>query len=270
MSLLEQTPIAVCIQQENCKILQLNRSHGRFTVQNFAHELTAQLTTQRFKRCGLISALDYQAVHYQQLSNESSTVSVEESILQQLPSTMDNEAGFSYDFIQHDSGQIEAAVSSEKALHKLMSELAPLNMPVKVIEPIYHSIIRATNAILPYLWPKGSYFESNMKWVIAELRQDISTLIYCKNGHFQRFERIATAEIPNRLVAMDNHWLLSFGDKVAQSSLSHACDALSYTRHIVLSTTPLLQDVPAPTAAAIENEIALVGLALRGFSQWRH
>ncbi|WP_300320473.1 hypothetical protein [Idiomarina sp.] len=270
MSLLEQTPVAVCIQQENCKILQLNRSQGRFTVQNFAHELTAQLTTQRFKRSGLISALDYQAVHYQQLPNQPVADGVEESILQQLPSALDNESAFSYDYIQHNNGQIEAAVSSEKALHKLMSELAPLNMPVKVIEPIYHSIIRATNAVLPHLWPKGSHFESNMKWVIAELRQDISTLIYCKNGHFQRFERIATAEIPNRLVAMDNHWLLSFGDKVAQSSLSHACDALSYTRHIVLSTTPLLQDVPAPTAAAIENEIALVGLALRGFSQWRH
>ncbi|KPD24077.1 MULTISPECIES: hypothetical protein [Idiomarina] len=268
MSLLEQTPIAVCIQQENCKILQLNRSHGRFTVQNFAHELTAQLTTQRFKRCGLISALDYQAVHYQQLSNESSTVSVEESILQQLPSTMDNEAGFSYDFIQHDSGQIEAAISSERALQQLISDLAPLNIPVKVIEPIYHSIIRATNTLIPYLWPEGARFSSNMKWIIAELRQKVSTLIYCESGRFQRFEKLATAELLQRVSDMDDYWLFSFGDKVAQSALRTTCESQSFSKHIALSTAPLFADEPAPTVSALDNEIALVGLALRGFSQW--
>lgn len=268
MSLLEQTPIAVCIQQENCKVLQLIRSQGRFKVQHFAHELTAHINKQRLKRFGLISALDYQAVHYQQLPCQSSTASVEESILQQLPSSLDNESGFSYDYIQHNNGNIEAAVSSERALNNLMSELETMNIPVKVVEPIYSSIIRTTNALLPYLWPNEARFTSRMKWIIAELRQKVSTLIYCEHGRFQRFEKVATADLLARISEMDEYWLFSFGDKVAQSALQTTCESHAYTQHIRLSAAVLFEDEPAPTAAALDNEIALVGLALRGFSQW--
>lgn len=267
MSLLEQTPIAVCIQQDSCKVLRLGRRQGYFTVQSFSHELTEQINTKGLSRFGLISALDYQAVHYQQFAGQAAAVSVEESILQQLPSTLDNEGGFSYDFVQHHNGRIEAAISSEHTLQKLMSELAPLNIPVKIIEPVYHAIIRATNAVLPYLWPDHACFASNMKWAIVELRHNTSTLIYCEGGCFQRFEKIATTELLRKMTSLNDHWLLSFGDKVTQSVLQKACEEQSYTKHICLSAAPLLKDEPAPTVAALDNEFVLIGLALRGFSQ---
>jgi hypothetical protein len=61
---------------------------------------------------------------------------------------------------------------------------------------------------------------------------------------------------------------MSFGDKAVQSSLDRQFVGQPQLTHLVLTTTAFFKNNPAPIVAALDNEMVLLGLALRGFNQW--
>lgn len=272
MSLLNQRPLAVHVYKEHCLVLQLSRQGPRFRVEHFSQQHINSLSAQGLKRDGVVSALDYHATHYQKMSLEQG-VHIEEQLLQKLPPQIKNPAAISYDYAtQTDERHAETVVGQRSALDKLLNQLQPLNMPVQVVEPVYQSIVRAVNALLPYQWPHGIQFCHPMRWLILELRHPHSTLIYCENGVFQRFERVETAHLITRLSAPEPseyaRCIASFGDKAAQSALQRSLASHTKLPHIALSTAPFFEHNPTPIVSALDNEIVLLGLALRGFSQW--
>jgi hypothetical protein len=62
-------------------------------------------------------------------------------------------------------------------------------------------------------------------------------------------------------------WVMSFGDKAIQSQLERQLSN-QQLKHLALSTAPFFQNNVAPIVSALDNELVLLGLALRGFSQW--
>lgn len=272
MSLLNQRPLAVHVHQEHCLVLQLSRQGARFRVEHFSQQHINSLSPQGLKRDGVVSALDFHSTHYQKISLEQG-VHIEEQLLQKLPPQIKNPAAIRYDYTtQADEQHAETVVGQRSALDKLLNQLQPLNMPVQVVEPVYQSIVRAVNALLPYQWPDNIQFRHPMRWLILELRHPHSTLIYCENGVFQRFERVETADLIRQLNAPERSeytdCLASFGDKAAQSALKRSLVAHACVPHIALSTAPFFGHNPTPIVSALDNEIVLLGLALRGFSQW--
>ncbi|RUO64674.1 hypothetical protein [Idiomarina ramblicola] len=272
MSLLRQQPVAVQINRESCLVLQLSRQGQHFVVEHFSQQHHSSLSQQGLKKDGIVSALEYSATHYQKVPLGADR-QVEEQLLQKLPPQLKTHAGISYDYLTHDGDtEAEAVIGQRSALENLLTLLAPLDMPVQVVEPVYQSVVRATNAVLPYLWPSDTIFNDPMTWVIVELRQPQSILLYCRNGVFQRLEYVNSSNLIPFLLSSqfltEDSWLMSFGDKAMQSSLVRQLAEQPQLRHLVLSTAPFFSNNVAPIAAALDNEMALLGLALRGFSQW--
>jgi len=272
MSLLRQQPLAVQINRESCLVLQLSRQGQHFVVEHFSQQHKSSLSDQGLKKDGIVSALDYNATHYQTIPLEKDE-QVEEQLLQKLPPKLNTNTGISYDYFTHSDGQqAEAVIGQRSALESLLTVLAPLKMPVQVVEPVYQSVVRAANAVLPYLWPDDTIFEDSMKWVIIELRQPQSILLYCKGGIFQRLEYVNSSNlIPFLLSAQfftQCRWVMSFGNKAMQSSLERQLAEQQQLRHLMLSTAPFFGSNIAPIVSALDNEMVLLGLALRGFSQW--
>ncbi|MCK7459821.1 hypothetical protein [Idiomarina aminovorans] len=272
MSLLRQQPLAVQINRESCLVLQLSRQGQHFVVEHFSQQHKSSLSDQGLKRDSIVSALDYSATHYQKIPLEKDQ-QVEEQLLQKLPPQLKANTGISYDYFTHSCEQeAEAVIGQRSALENLLTLLAPLQMPVQVVEPVYQSVVRATNAVLPYLWPDNTVFEESMKWVIVELRQPQSILLYCESGVFQRLEYVNSSNLIPFLLsaqfATQSRWIMSFGDKAMQSSLGRQLAEQQHLRHLVLSTAPFFGNNIAPIVSALDNEMVLLGLALRGFSQW--
>ena len=272
MSLLRQQPLAVQINRENCLVLQLSRRGRHFVVEHFSQQHQSSLTDKGLKPDSIVSALDYSATHYQKIPLDNNQ-QVEEQLLEKLPPQLKRNTGINYDYCTHSHGQeAEAIIGQRSALENLLALLAPLKMPVQVIEPVYQSVVRAANAVLPYLWPDNTKFETNMKWVVVDLRQQQSTLLYCKNGVFQRLDSVDTNNLVSFLLkAQLSHqfsWVMSFGDKAIQSQLERQLSNQQQLKHLALSTAPFFQNNVAPIISALDNELVLLGLALRGFSQW--
>lgn len=272
MSLLRQQPLAVQINRENCLVLQLSRRGRHFVVEHFSQQHKNSLNGKGLKPDNIVSALDYSATHYQKIPLNNSEP-VEEQLLEKLPPQLKHNTGISYDYFTHSHGkEADAVIGQRSALEELLTSLAPLHMPVQVIEPVYQSVMRATNAVLPYLWPDNTKFETNMTWVVIELRQPQSILLYCKNGVFQRLDYVDTKNLVAFLLkAQLSHpfnWVMSFGDKAIQSQLERQLSEQQKIRHQVLSTAPFFQNNVPPIVSALDNELVLLGLALRGFSQW--
>jgi len=270
MSLLRQQPLAVQMNRESCLVLQLSRQGRHFVVDHFSQQHKDSLSDKGLKKDGIVSALDYTATHYQKIALDNRN-QVEEQLLEKLPPQLKTSSGISYDYFTRDS-EAEAVIGQRSALENLLALLAPLQMPVHVVEPAYQSVVRATNAVLPYLWPDNAVFESTMRWVIVELRQPRSIVLYCKGGVFQRLEYVDTFNLlPHLLSAQLSgkfSWVMSFGDKAVQSSLDRQFVGQPQLTHLVLTTTAFFKNNPAPIVAALDNEMVLLGLALRGFSQW--
>lgn len=272
MSLLRQQPLAVQINRENCLVLQLSRRGRHFVVEHFSQQHQSSLTDKGLKPDSIVSALDYSATHYQKIPLDNNQ-QVEEQLLDKLPPQLKRNTGISYDYFTHSHGkEAEAVIGQRSALEHLLVLLAPLKMPVQVVEPVYQSVVRAANAVLPYLWPDNTEFETNMEWVVVELRQQQSILLYCKNGVFQRLDSVDTNNLVSFLLkAQLSHqfsWVMSFGDKAIQSQLERQLSNQQQLKHLVLSTAPFFQNNVAPIVSALDNELVLLGLALRGFSQW--
>lgn len=272
MSLLRQQPLAVQINRENCLVLQLSRQGRHFVVEHFSQQHQNSLSDEGLKPDSIVSALDYSATHYQKIPLDNNE-QVEEQLLEKLPPQLQHNTGISYDYCTHShSKEAEAVIGQRSALEDLLILLAPLQMPVQVVEPVYQSVVRATNAVLPYLWPDHAEFKTNMEWVVIELRQPQSILLYCKNGVFQKLEYVDTNNLlPFLLTAQLSHpfnWVMSFGDKAIQSQLERQLYDQQNLRHLTLSTAPFFQNNVAPIVSALDNELVLLGLALRGFSQW--
>jgi len=272
MSLLRQQPLAVQINRENCLLLQLSRQGRHFVVEHFSQQQKNSLNDQGLKKDGIVSALDYNATHYQKIPLKNGG-QVEEQLLQKLPPQLKTHTGISYDYFTHSHGEeAEAVIGQRSALENLLTLLAPLHMPVQVVEPVYQSVVRAVNAVLPYFWPDDTEFKANMQWVVIELRQPQSVVLYCKSGIFQRLEYIDTQNLVNFLqsdqLSNDIKWVMSFGDKAIQSQLERQLSEQQKLRHLALSTAPFFQKNVAPIVSALDNELVLLGLALRGFSQW--
>lgn len=267
MSLLHLQSLAVQINREHCLVLQLSRQSQHFVVEHFSQQHYSSLGHQKLKKGQVVSALDYSATHYQKIPLKAE-FQVEEQLLQKLPPQLKTDTGITYDYVTDDNSELEAVIGHRSALEKLLIQLEPLQMPVQVVEPTYQSVVRATNALLPYLWPDDALFESLMEWVIIELRRPQCIALYCKNGVFQRLEYVDTTHLITFLLSTELRWVMSFGDKALQSSLEQQLAEHSPLQHIALSTAPFFNGNSPPVISALDNEIVLLGLALRGFNQW--
>lgn len=267
MSLLHLQSLAVQVNREHCFVLQLSRQGQRFVVEHFSQQHHSSLSHQKLKKGPVVSALDYSTTHYQKVPLETK-FQVEEQLLQKLPPQLKTDTGITYDYTTHNGNELEAVIGHRSALEKLLMQLEPLQMPVQVVEPVYQSVVRATNAVLPYLWPDDTEFENAMQWLIVELRRPQCIVLYCKHGVFRRLEYIDTTNLVPFLLSTSIQWVMSFGDKALQSTLGQQLNEHPQLNHLVLSTKPFFSGNLTPIVSALDNQIVLLGLALRGFSQW--
>jgi len=144
MSLLRQQPLAVQMNRESCLVLQLSRQGRHFVVDHFSQQHKNSLSDKGLNKDGIVSALDYTATHYQKIALDNHS-QVEEQLLEKLPPQLKTSTGISYDYFTRNN-EAEAVIGQRSALEELLAILAPLQMPVHVVEPAYQSVVRAETA----------------------------------------------------------------------------------------------------------------------------
>lgn len=239
--------------------LRLSSYRGTIAVEQWHYQPLEQTLPKSIRCSSLMTVMEHRAVHYQQLTGPGDAISVKESVQHTIgdDSTTGGQLALDYQSAPAGAHVVSAHASQVKKKQRLF---AALNSPVRVVEPAFQAIIRATN----YLLSGSSYLNrcDCSQWAIIQCAQPLSTCLHCEFGCLTSLNFVADSELET--IDTQSTLVFYFGDITALSTN-------------IQTRARRWHKLELPTAIAshidlrFEHQLLpLFGNALRGFSQWHH
>lgn len=232
--------------------LALNHQGGHFAIECYHHFPTDEPVN--LGRAELIAAIEHRATHYQRFTSQTPAQQVLESFQQ----TLTNDAALMLDH-QSQSEHTAAVASYQSQILKVRHQFASLNRPLKVIEPAFQAVIRATNWLLPRHWSRLPQHTPCSDWLIILLEQPLSVCLHCRYGELESLSFRSLSELAAEPPTIPIFY-------VGANHLATLLQQTVSSPAIPLTLGELEQQGEPPLTAA--QHLVLVGLALRRFNQW--